>query len=72
MTEEWRVQMVDSTVVRGRSQAAGQKREVQIRGLVEAAAALQARSTCGPTVSYAPSAFWSPEDRPPTAAISSP
>ena len=25
MTEEWRVQMVDSTVVRGHSQAAGQK-----------------------------------------------
>ena len=37
MTEEWRVRMVDSTVVRGHFQAAGQKR-AQIRGLVEAAA----------------------------------
>ncbi len=56
MTEEWRVQMVDSTVVRGHSQAAGAKKGVQIRGLVEAAAALRARSTCVATVSDVPSA----------------
>ena len=72
MTEEWRVQMVDSTVVRGHSQAAGAKKGVQIRGLVEAAAASRARSTCEPTVSDAPSAFSSLADRPPTAAIFSP
>ena len=55
MIEAWRVQMGDSTVVRGHSQTAGAKGG-QIRGLVETAAALRARSTCGPTVSEAPSA----------------
>ena len=57
MTEEWRVQMVDSTVVRGHAQGAGAKKGVQIRRLVAAAAALRARSTCAPMVSDVRSAF---------------
>ena len=57
MTEDWRVQMVDSTVVRGHVQGAGAKKGGQIRRLVAAAAALRARSTCAPTVLDAPSAF---------------
>ena len=56
ITEDWRVQMVDSTVVRGHSQAAGAKKGARMRGLVEAAAASRARPTCVATVSGAPSA----------------
>ena len=37
--------MIDSTIIRGRSQAAGAKRKPARRALVEAAAALRAKST---------------------------
>jgi transposase len=44
LTENWQDQMVDSTTVRGHSQAAGAKGGPARKGLVARAAALQARS----------------------------
>jgi len=68
ITDDWTTQMVDSTSVRGHSQAAGAKRGVLIKDLVEAAAAIRARSTSVPTVSDVPSPSPSPADKPPTAS----
>jgi len=48
LTDDWR-HMIDSTTVRGHSQAAGARGGLTIRALVEAAAALRARSTPAPT-----------------------
>lgn len=50
ITDEWKVQMVDSTSIRGHSQAAGARGGLQRKALVEAAAALRARSTRSRTV----------------------
>src|ERR1700709_2668088 len=44
LTDDWQ-HMIDSTTVRGHSQAAGAKGGLTRRALVEAAAALRARST---------------------------
>ncbi|GAA3658772.1 hypothetical protein GCM10022398_00350 [Acetobacter lovaniensis] len=44
LTDDWQ-HMIDSTVVRGHSQAAGAKGGLIRKALVEAAAALRARST---------------------------
>ena len=71
ITDEWKAQMVDSTVVRGHSQAAGAKKGALIRDLVDRAAALRARSICAPTPLDAPSPSSSPPDKPPTANSSS-
>ncbi len=49
LTDNWR-HMIDSTTVRGHSQAAGAKGGLIRRALVEAAAALRARSTPARTV----------------------
>ena len=55
LTDNWR-HMIDSTTVRGHSQAAGAKGGLIRRALVEAAAALRARSTPARTVRAALSA----------------
>ena len=65
LTDDWR-HMIDSTTVRGHSQAAGAKGGPARRALVEAAAALRARSTPAQTVRAALSASFSPEARSPT------
>lgn len=49
LTDDWQ-HMIDSTSVRGHSQAAGAKGGLKRRALVEAAAALRARSTPVQTV----------------------
>ncbi len=49
LTDDWQ-HMIDTTTVRGHSQAAGAKGGLIRRALVEAAAALRARSTPVPTV----------------------
>jgi transposase len=49
LTDDWQ-HMIDSTIVRGHSQAAGAKGGPAMRALVEAAAALRARSTPAVTV----------------------
>ena len=49
LTDDWQ-HMIDSTIVRGHSQAAGAKGGPARRALVEAAAALRARSTPAVTV----------------------
>ena len=49
LTDDWQ-HMIDSTVVRAHSQAAGAKGERIRKALVEAAAALRARSTPALTV----------------------
>ena len=49
LTDNWR-HMIDSTTVRGHSQAAGAKGGLIRRALVEAAAALRAKSTPAQTV----------------------
>ena len=56
LTDNWQ-HMIDSTTVRGHSQAAGAKGGAIRRALVEAAAASRARSTPVPTVKAALSAF---------------
>ena len=56
LTDDWQ-HMVDSTSVRGHSQAAGAKGGLTRRVLVEAAAALRARSTPAQTVKDALSAL---------------
>ena len=53
LTDDWQ-HMIDSTIVRGHSQAAGAKGGPARRALVEAAAALRARSTPAVTVRDAP------------------
>lgn len=45
ITDDWKIQMVDSTSVRGHSQAAGAKGGLSRRDLAARAAALRARST---------------------------
>jgi transposase len=55
LTDDWQ-HMIDTTTVRGHSQAAGAKGGPTRRALVEAAAALRARSTPVPTVKAALSA----------------
>ncbi len=55
LTDNWR-HMIDSTTVRGHSQAAGAKGGLIRRALVEAAAALRAKSTPARTVKAALSA----------------
>ena len=49
LTDDWQ-HMIDSTIIRGPSQAAGAKGGPARRALVEAAAALRARSTPAVTV----------------------
>jgi transposase len=49
LTDDWQ-HMIDTTTVRGHSQAAGAKGGATRRALVAAAAALRARSTPAPTV----------------------
>ena len=49
LTDDWQ-HMIDSTIVRGHSQAAGAKGGLIRRALVEAAAALRAKSTPAQTV----------------------
>ena len=56
LTNDWQ-QMVDSTIVRGHSQAAGAKGGLIRKVLVEAAAALRAKSTPSQTVRGALSAL---------------
>ncbi len=55
LTDDWQ-HMIDSTIVRGHSQAAGAKGGPARRALVEAAAALRAKSTPAVTVRDALSA----------------
>ena len=50
ITDDWKIQMVDSTSVRGHSQAAGAKGGPSRRDLVARAAALRAKSTPAATV----------------------
>ena len=52
LTDDWQ-HMIDSTAVRGHSQAAGAKRGTYEEALVEAAAAFQARSTPPPAPHHA-------------------
>lgn len=49
LTDDWQ-HMIDSTIVRGHSQAAGAKGGLARKALVEAAAALRAKSTPAVTV----------------------
>ena len=65
LTDDWQ-HMIDSTTVRGHSQAAGAKGGLIRRVLVEAAAALRAKSTPAQTVRDALLASFSPAARPPT------
>ncbi|WP_269446739.1 transposase [Gluconobacter thailandicus] len=51
LTDDWQ-HMIDSTVVRGHSQAAGAKGGLLRKALVEAAAALRARSTSEATIRH--------------------
>ena len=53
LSDDWQ-HMIDSTTVRGHSQAAGAKGELARRALVEVAAALRARSTPVRTVRAVP------------------
>ena len=68
LTDDWR-HMIDSTTVRGHSQAAGAKGGPARRASVEAAAALRARSTPAQTVRAALSASFSPEARSQTTRL---
>lgn len=72
ITDEWKVQMVDSTSVRGHVQAAGAKGGPSRRDLAARAAALRAKSTQGVIETGVPSAFSLPEERLPTAGGLSP
>lgn len=65
LTDNWQ-HMIDSTTVRGHSQAAGAKGGLIRKVLVEAAAALRAKSTPAQTVRGALLASFSPAGRPPT------
>ncbi|WP_281005306.1 IS5 family transposase [Mesorhizobium sp. DCY119] len=65
LTDDWQ-HMIDSTTVRGHSQAAGAKGGLLRRVLVEAAVALRAKSTPAQTVRAALLASSSPAVKPPT------
>jgi len=65
LTDDWQ-HMIDSTTVRGHSQAAGAKGGLIRRVLVEAAVALRAKSTPAQTVRAALLASSSPAVKPPT------
>ncbi len=65
LTDDWQ-HMIDSTIVRGHSQAAGAKGGLIRRALVEAAAAFRAKSTPAQTVRDALSALPSPVAKFPT------
>lgn len=65
LTDDWQ-HMIDSTTVRGHSQAAGAKGGLIRRVLVEAAAALRAKSTPAQTVRDALLASSSRAAKPPT------
>ena len=65
LTDDWQ-HMIDSTTVRGHSQAAGAKGGLIRRALVKAAAALRAKSTPAQTVRDALLALSSQAARPPT------
>ena len=65
LTDDWQ-HMIDSTTVRGHSQAAGAKGGLIRRVLVEAAAALRAKSTPAQTVRDALLASSSLAAKPPT------
>jgi transposase len=65
LTDDWQ-HMIDSTTVRGHSQAAGAKGGLIRRALVEAAAALRAKSTPAQTVRGALLASFSLAAKPPT------
>ena len=65
LTDDWQ-HMIDSTTVRGHSQAAGAKGGLIRRVLVEAAAALRAKSTPAQTVRDALLASFSPAGKRPT------
>lgn len=65
LTDNWQ-HMIDSTTVRGHSQAAGAKGGLIRRVLVEAAAALRAKSTPVQTVRDALLASFSLAAKPPT------
>ena len=69
LTDDWQ-HMIDSTRVCGHSQAAGAKGGLIRRALVEAAAALRAKSTLARTVRDALSASCRPAERPPTTSLS--
>lgn len=69
LTDDWQ-HMIDSTTVRGHSQAAGAKGGLIRRVLVEAAAALRARSTPAQTVGDALLASSSPAAKPQTTKLS--
>ena len=72
IADEWKKQMVDSTIVRGHSQAAGAKGGPKIRDLVARAVAFRAKSTSGPTPSGVRSPSRSQGEKPPTFATSNP
>jgi transposase len=65
LTDDWQ-HMIDSTTVRGHSQAAGAKGGLIRRSLVEAAVALRAKSTPAQTVRDALLASFSPAAKRPT------
>jgi transposase len=65
LTDDWQ-HMIDSTTVRGHSQAAGAKGGLIRRVLVDHAAALRARSTPARTVRDVLLASFSPEEKPQT------
>ena len=65
LTDDWQ-HMIDSTTVRGHSQAAGAKGGLIRRALVKAAAALRAKSTPAQTVRDALLASSSRAAKPPT------
>jgi transposase len=65
LTDDWQ-HMIDSTTVRGHSQAAGAKGGLIRRALVEAAVALRAKSTPAQTVRDALLASFSPAAKLPT------
>ncbi len=72
ITDDWKVQMIDSTSIRGHSQAAGAKGGPKIRALAGAAAALRAKSMSGQTGSDALSPSTSPAAKPPIPSTSNP
>ena len=69
LTDDWQ-HMIDSTTVRGHSQAAGARGGRISRALVEAATALRAKSTPARTVRDALSALFRPAARSPIINLS--
>ncbi|MFC3639970.1 hypothetical protein ACFONL_21765, partial [Camelimonas fluminis] len=68
LTDDWQ-HMIDSTIVRGHSQTAGAKGGLIRRALVEAAAALRAKSTPAQTVRDVLLALSSPAAKFPVSAV---